>query len=317
VSGAVRWSGDGKLVSVGGQVIGGPLISASDPAWAPAGENAAYLTKHGGVGIWSPRSGRKPLLPDGWGATSLAWSSDGSLAIGRAVCHGACGRPTHTEIWVRRGRAVHPVIGPLVGDTMPMVFAWSDGRVLWWRYPDSASLAADGVALYANEKRISSGLMYEDYVSVCGSHLAVAAGIDRYAMHGKRILFDGRDVSRDRSRSWVSPSCDLRGTLIAAASVNTTPPRIGREHRAIWQLLPTRTQLTHPPAGRTDEDPRLLPDGSILFIRTRSVSKPLELYGIGTIELLRGGRLTALGTASKAGNYYGHYDWSDLVAVAP
>jgi hypothetical protein len=74
--------------------------------------------------------------------------------------------------------------------------------------------------------------------------------------------------------------------------------------------------VTHPPAGRSDEDPHLLPDGSIVFVRTRSVSKPLELFGVGTVELLRNGRLTAIGTSGKADNFYGHYAWPDVVAVA-
>jgi Tol biopolymer transport system component len=136
----------------------------------------------------------------------------------------------------------------------------------------------------------------------------VAAGHDRYAMHGKRIVFDGRDVSRDPSRSWVSPSCSPDGaTLVAAASRNTTPPRIGREHRAIWQLRPARKPLTSPPAGFTDEFPRLLQDGSVLFVRTK--------HGRGTVELLRRGKLTPLGSAGPAANYYGHYDWPDIVSV--
>jgi hypothetical protein len=190
-----------------------------------------------------------------------------------------------------------------------------DGRALWWSW-ESASIAADGARLYADRAHVADTLPYPDYVSVCGSHVAAAAGHDRYAMHGKRIVFDGRDVSRDPSRSWVSPSCNGR-TLVAAASVNTTPPRIGHEHRSIWQLLPTRRRLTSPPAGFTDEFPRLLPDGSVLFVRTRSHSTRTQLYGVGAIELLRGGKLAALGSAGRAANYYGHYDWPDLVAVWP
>ena len=318
VSGAVRWSADGKLLSVGGRIIGGPRLSTGfELAWAPIGETAAYVTKQGGVMLWASSGGARRILPEGWGASSLAWGRGGRLAVGRAVCRGACGKPTHTEIWIWHLGSLRRLLGPLGDDASPQPFAWSGSRVLWWLWPDSASSAADGLVLYANSRRIAgSVLRYRDYVTVCGTHLAVAVGSDRYAMHGKRILFDRRDVSRDRSRSWVSPSCTANGTLVAAASRDTTPARIGAEHRAIWQLLPKRRQLTHPPRGRTDEDPHLLPDGSIVFVRTRSVSKPLELYGIGTVELLRNGRLTALGTAGNAANYYGHYDWPDLVAIA-
>src|ERR671932_560091 len=243
-------------------------------------------------------SGAVGLSGDGkldaaWGATSFAWGRDGTLALGRAVCHVPCGVPLHEEVWIRRGGSLRRVAGPLSGEQRPLVAAVAGaGRALWWSWV-SASTAADGTALYANRAHLADTLPHPVYVSVCGSHLAVAAGHDRYAMHGKRIVFDGRDVSRDASRSWVSPSCSSDGkTLVAAASVNTTPPRIGREHRAIWQLLPTRRRLSRPPAGVTDEFPRLLPDGSVLFVRTKSHATTLELYGTGTVELLRGGKLT-------------------------
>jgi hypothetical protein len=308
-SGAVGLSGDGKLVSVGGRIFGGPILPTARLVWAPRGETAAYQTRSGAVFTWSPASGRRLVVGASWGATSLVWGRDGALALGRAICHVPCGVPLHEEVWIRRAGSLHLVAGPLSGEDRPMVAAVAgDGRALWWSWL-SASTAADGTRLYANRRHLADTLVYPDYVSVCGSHVAVAAGHDRYAMHGKRILFDGRDVSRDPSRSWVSPSCNGR-TLVAAASVNATPPRIGREHRSIWQLLPARRRLTTPAAGYTDEFPRLLRDGSVLFVRTRS-------HGHGTVELLRRGKLTALGSAGPAANYYGHYDWPDLVALAP
>ena len=55
----------------------------------------------------------------------------------------------------------------------------------------------------------------------------------------------------------------------------------------------------------------------MLFVRTRSHATRVQLYGVGTVELLRGGKLTALGSAGRAANYYGHYDWPDVVAVSP
>src|ERR671932_1420434 len=318
VSGAVGLSGDGKLVSAGGRVVGGLPLGGGRLVWAPTGETAAYQTPAGAVFTWSPTAGRRLVVDAAWGATTFAWGRNGELALGRAVCHAPCGMPLHEEVWIRRGGSLRRVAGPLSGEQRPLVAAVAGaGRALWWSWV-SASTAADGTALYANRAHLADTLPHPVYVSVCGSHLAVAAGHDRYAMHGKRIVFDGRDVSRDASRSWVSPSCSSDGkTLVAAASVNTTPPRIGREHRAIWQLLPTRRRLSRPPAGVTDEFPRLLPDGSVLFVRTKSRATTLELYGTGTVELLRRGKLTALGSAGRAVNYYGHYDWPDLVAVSP
>jgi hypothetical protein len=318
VSGAVGVSGDGKLVSVGGRVVGGPTLGKGRLVWAPAGETAAYQTPAGAVFTWSPATGRRLVVGASWGATSFAWGRNGTLALGRAICRAPCGIPLHEEVWIRRGGSLRLAAGPLAGERRPLIAAVAgDGRALWWSWA-SASTAADGTQLYANRVHVADSLPHPDYVSVCGSHIAVAAGHDRYAMHGKRIVFDGRDVSRDPSRSWVSPSCGSDGTtLVAAASVNTTPPRIGREHRSIWQLLPTRRRLTDPPAGLTDEFPRLLPDGSVLFVRTKSHSTTLQLWGVGTVELLRRGKLTPLGSAGRAVNYYGHYDWPDLVAVSP
>jgi hypothetical protein len=160
------------------------------------------------------------------------------------------------------------------------------------------------------------------------------------------VLFDGRDVSRDASRSWVSPSCGADRLLVAAAGRNWVETRIGRgEHRAIWELEPRRVQLTHPPIGWTDEDPRVLPDGSILFVRTRETSvkeagrwttpggdhAPVYAPGRwrttdqGRIELIAGGRIHEVATTSWTSqepggsylDYYGHYGWPRLVAVAP
>ena len=309
VSGPVGLSGDGKLVSVGGRIVGGPTLPTARLVWAPSGETAVYQTRTGAVFTWSPATGRRLVVAASWGATSFAWGRDGTLALGRAVCRVPCGVPLHEEVWIRRAGSLRRVAGPLSGEQRPMVAAVAgDGRALWWSWV-SASTAADGTGLYANRAHLADTLAYPDYVSVCGNHVAVAAGHDRYAMHAKRILLDGRDVSRDPSRSWVSPSCNGR-TLVAAASFNTTPPRIGREHRSIWQLLPTRRRLTIPPAGFTDEFPRVLQDGAVVFVRT-------GIGGRGTVELLRGGQLTALGATGAAANYYGHYDWPDRVTVSP
>ncbi len=216
-AGPVRWSGDGRRVSSGGRVAGGPSFDTGSLAWAPTGEKAAYVTKKGGVVVWRRSAGRRPVVADGWGAQGVAWSGDGRLAVGRAVCDAPCGLPTHLGVWVWNGRRLRRVVGlrPRAQVT-PMPFAWSRGRVLWWAWPDSGSIAADGVALYANGRRLGTGLMYPDYVAVCGGHVAFTRGTDRYAVHGKSIVFDGRDVSRDRTRSWSHPhaaptaACSLR-----------------------------------------------------------------------------------------------------------
>ena len=327
-TGTPHWSGDGRLVSFGGYIVaGGVQLPTVELRWAPSGERAAYVTTAGGVAIWTPSRARQVVVPDGWGAQSVAWNNHGALAIGRAVCRGACGLPSHTEIWVWRSGALRKLLETDGG--RPETFAWHDGHVLWWDWPNSGSIAADGVNVYENDRRIANGLMYRDYVDVCGTHVAIAAGGDRYAMHGKRILWDGRDISRDRSRSWVSPSCVANGALVAAVSANTVPNRIGREHRAIWQLLPVRRQLTHPPAGWSDEYPHLFADGSVLFVRTRQVPfnrngewwtttrAKLELLSSGHMAQLHEFRFSGPDSAGDWLNYYGHYDWPSRLAVSP
>ncbi|HEY1366210.1 MAG TPA: hypothetical protein VGF23_03815 [Gaiellaceae bacterium] len=321
-AGPVHWSGDGKLVSSGGRIAGGRSLPTHELVWAPTGERAAYVTRLGGIVVWSASGGRR-VAPDGWGATSLAWSANGRLAVGRALF----GPPPHAQsIWVWDGRTLRRTLALKPSGPEPYPVAWLGSRVVWWAYPDSASIAADGVFLYANRDRIGSSLMFPDFVVPCGSGLAVADGGDRYSTHGKTIVAGGRDVSRDTTRSWVSPSCSADGsTVVAAAGPNVEEMRFGQEHRAIWRLLPTRKQLTRPPAGWTDESPRVLPDGSVLFVRTRQTSTPRKVTTHATLELLAAGKLKAVadlgytaGAMSALGNtnYYGHYGWPSLLAVS-
>ncbi len=327
-TGVPHFSGDAKLVSFGGDIVGRAEVPTSELIWAPTGERAAYVTKSGAAYVWTP-SGQQQIVPDGWGAQGVAWSPDGSLALGRAVyvCRTCGGRPTHAEIWVWRDGTLRRLLKTDGGRPEPV--AWSNGHVVWWDYPNSASIAADGVAVYADQQRIAASLMYPDYIAVCGRHLAISAGGDRLAMHGKWILFDNRDVSRDKTRSWVSPSCLADGRLVASASANTVPNLLGREHRSIWQLLPSRRRLTNPPEGWTDEDPHLLANGNVVFVRTRQTSfrKNGQWWSttLGKLELLHSRSLRLLYEIHSSGSvlggdlptYYGHYDWPARLAVAP
>jgi hypothetical protein len=338
---AIAWSGDGRLLSDGGRVVGGPVLPTSALAWAPAGETAAFLTTAGAVDLWSPGAGPRAILPQRWGATSLAWGPGGELAVGRST-------RAHHDVWLWSPGGLTRVATATGPDPRPLVAGVDGrGRVLWWDDPESsASLVADGLLLYADAIELARTLVFPDYVSVCGAHVALAAGVDRYTTDGKWIGLGGRDVSGDRSLSWVSPSCGPGGLLVAAAGRSWVEPRIGQgEHRAIWELRPRRVQLTHPPAGWTDEDPRVLPDGSILFVRTRETgaSAPgrwttprggrAAVYvpggwrttDHGRIESIADGHLTWIATTSwtSAGpgasypDDFGHYGWPWLVAVAP
>jgi len=324
--GPVGWSGDGRLLSDGNRLVGGPTFP-SPPVWAPEGETAAYLSTGGAVRVWTPAGGSRMIISRTWGARSLAWGPGGKLALGRKQRFG-----THQEVWVWQDGSLRRVEGPLHGDTTPIVEGFApDGRVLWWNdLFDSGSIRSDGLGLYADTTRIGQTLVFPDFVSTCGAHLVYAQGRDRYTTRGKSIVYDGRDVSQDTTRSWVSPSCD-GSTVVAAAGRNWFEPRIGRgELRAIWQLVPTRAQLTHPPAGWTDEYPRLLADGSILFVRTKlTVRGPPgspTTTAHASLERLAGDKLTPLASLTTTvtdlnarwePNYYGHYGWPALVAVSP
>jgi hypothetical protein len=335
----IAWSGDGRLLSIGGRVVGGSTLSPGPLAWAPTGETAAYQTASGAVELWSPGRGSRAILAASWGATSVAWGANGELVLGR-------GPRDHHDVWLwNDGRLTRVAVAH---DQYPRpIAAGVDGvgRALWWDDPwSSGSIAADGIPLLANGRRLAKTLVFSDYVAVCGTHVALAAGRDRYTTHGKRILFDGRDVSRDASLSWVSPSCNTRGLLVAAAGRNWVERRIGKgERRSIWELAPQRVRLTYPPAGWTDENPRVLADGSILFVRTRETSVKLpghtaavpggrtttyveggwRITDHGRIELISHGRVTWIASTSWSidgfgGSYtdhYGHYGWPWLVAV--
>jgi hypothetical protein len=325
-AGPVHWSGDGELLSAGGRIVGGPSLPTGELVWAPRGEIAAGITSQGGVFVWTPQ-GTTQLEPDGWGSTSVAWSDTGRLAIGRTIY----GPPHNQELWVWDGGISPPTLAFRTGVEEPYPVAWLGNEVVWWDYPNSASLASDGVGLYVGRKKVGTTLMYHDYVTRCGTRLAYAAGGDRYATHGKRIVLAGRDLSHDTSHSWVSPACGTSGALlVAAAGRNWYENRFGHEHRAIWELQPSRRQLTHPRAGWTDESPQVLADNSILFVRSRLTSRrfkgkwyvtahaELERIASGTTKpvanlTFTSGVLKAYGYA----NYYGHYGWPALIAVAP
>ncbi|MGH7897790.1 MAG: hypothetical protein ACREQQ_07550, partial [Candidatus Binatia bacterium] len=175
------------------------------------------------------------------------------------------------------------------------------------------------------ERVLQAVLRYDEFLADCGRRLVVAAGPDRYTTRAKRLVLVGppgwrpRDLSGDRTRSWVSPSCSPDGRwAVASAGRNWIERRFGLERRSIWRLSldgHVRGRLTSPPRGATDELPRFAGDDrSILFVRTRFLrsSGPTELAARGQLFLWRDGRvegpLADLGTTD---NYYGRYGWAD------
>jgi hypothetical protein len=324
--GPVAWSGDGKLLSDGPVIVGGPTLATGRIVWAPEGETAAYQTSDGAVHLWTPSGGSRTIVLRSWGARSLAWGPNGELALGRKATPGE-GPRAHQEVWVWRDGTLRRVVGPLPGDTTPIVEGFApDGRVLWWNdLFDSGSIASDGLVLSANTQPLATTLIHPDFVSVCGSHLVYAKGRDRYTTKGKSIVFDGRDISLDGTRSWVSPSCNAAGFVAAAAGRNWWEHRIGQgELRSIWELAPKKQRLTHPPAGWTDEYPRVLDDGSVLFVRTHQTLGDGAVTEHASLDRYTAGRVTPIASlTTKAGelspwepNYYGHYGWPQLLAVS-
>jgi hypothetical protein len=323
--GPVAWSGDGKLLSDAGVIAGGPTLPTSRIAWAPTGETAAYQTADGALHVWTPGGGSKTIVRRTWGVRSFAWGPNGQIALGRKE-HPGEGVRAHQEVWVWQSGALRRVLGPLPGDTTPIVEGFApDGRVLWWDdLFDSGSIRSDGLMLSANGQALGQTLVFSDFVSVCGSHLVFAQGRDRYTTRGKSIVYDGRNVSRDPTRSWVSPSCN-GNIVVASAGRSWWERRIGKgELRSLWELLPERKRLTHPPAGWTDEFPRVLPDGSVLFVRTRQTVGEGTSTEHASLDLLKDGSVTPIGSLTTTvsdlsqawqSNYYGHYGWPQLVAV--
>lgn len=327
--GPVAWSGDGKLLSDRGTILSGTRILATLPVsrivWAPDGETAAYQTSDGAVHVWTP-GGSQVAVRRSWGARSFAWGPGGALALGRKATPGQ-GPRAHQEVWIWRTGAMRRVVGPLRGDTTPIVEGFApDGRVLWWDdLFDSGSIMSDGLTLSANTQPLARTLVFPDFVSVCGAHLVFAQGGDRYTTRGKSIVLDGRDISNDPTKSWVSPSCN-GDVVVAAAGRSWWETRIGKgELRSIWQLTPMKERLTHPPAGWTDEFPRVLNDGSVLFVRTHQTigtgtvteQAGLELYAHGTVEPIASLTTTVSELSQEwEPNYYGHYGWPQLLAVS-
>ena len=328
--GRLAFSGDGTLFSLAGTIYGGPdtlALPTKYLVWAPTGEKAAWVTTSGSVLVWTPRGTRR-IEPKGWGAdwffreNGLVWSADGSsLAIGRGA-----------RVWVWHDGVARDVAGASSdatlagGPALAVPFAWSGDHVLWWSWPGSGSIAADGVSLYEGNRLLGVTLMYRDYTATCGSHVAFTEGVDRYSTDGKSVIFDGRPVGHDALDSYTEPACTATGRLVVAVGRNNVPRLTNETHRSIFQLLPTRKQLTKPPWGWSDEDPRLYANGDLIFVRTRSTFKKQDVTQTGHVMLLSQGKLTQLAATSFTENeltstypieYYGHYDWSHSLAVWP
>jgi hypothetical protein len=363
----VRWSADGRYLAYGA----GSVVSAQGGAptrplgrlefgwgsgspgwvWSPTGHRLAGVSVGGGVLVGGPDAVTKQLLPDGWGATSIAWSPNGrTLAVSRSLYLKAP-PPYHQEIWLldlpsgAKTLLFHlakPEIAP------PRLSGFSpDGRWLlaWEDSQNSASLAADGLPLIAlpvkGGKAVAVGkgtLIYGDFVSWCTGNL-LAYVLDRGGRQvtlGDRINFAGPPPQwpvftpppgpgARAHLSFISPACSPGDLFMVAAAAGpaTQDLPFGHEHRAIWLLGYTGGNWNPleqpPPQGSSDELPLWSSDGHwIAFIRTT----PKGASGVGRLYLIDlGTRFTAqarlVGPIANVGvtsNYYGHYNWGAQIA---
>ncbi len=344
---AVRFSPDGRWLAFGeAQVVPslagavrrpfGRAVAAAPHAWAwaPDGQQLAAITKRGGIVLGGPGRPIRRLIRDGWGASELVFAPDGSLVVARSLYLERRASNYHQEIWMLLGPNYTPnqVFALRRGVAPPRLATISPdgGYVFFWLDPwNSASLAADGLPLQVKgtasgvlAPRLAPTLLYDDFLSWCGGRLVIAAGGDRYATRGKRLiaasppgpaygqLWRTHDLAHDKRLSWVSPACAPDGRRVAAsAGRNWIERRSGQEARSIWLLSAdgsSRRRLTSPPKGTADEVPRWTRDGrAILFWRTRA-------DGRGSLYAVRADTGRLLGPLAHAGptqNYYGHYGW--------
>jgi dipeptidyl aminopeptidase/acylaminoacyl peptidase len=362
----LRWSADGRYLAFGaGTVVAARGGTPTRPlgrlalgwgsgspgwVWSPRGHRLAGVTERGGVVVGGPGTGPRRLWPDGWGATSIAWSPNGrTLAVSRSLYLKAPA-PYHQEIWLvdlHSGakrilfRLRKPQLAP------PWLSGFSpDGRWLlaWEDVQNSASLAADGLPLIAlragGGKAVAVGkgtLVYSDFLSWCTGDL-LAYVLDnggRQVTLGDRIDLAGpaprwpvvtaADPGARAQLSFVSPACSPPGQFSLAAAVGRATPDepFGRERRAIWLLPYTggnwRPLEAAPPAGSSDELPSWSRDGRWLaFVRTtwtgRSGSGRLYLLELGARFNGHARLVGPVADVGRTGNYYGHYDWAAALA---
>jgi hypothetical protein len=223
------------------------------------------------------------------------------------------GKPVYT-VHERYDRMPGGTPGPIMLEGMSPDRRW----VLFAIDPmSSASLAADGLTLEAvrvaggRPRTVVSGLLSDDYRAWCGGKLVVTAGGDRIASHHKWLIVTGppawraRILVRDPKRAFGSLAC--AGASVVVQSARDTGVNEAFTMSPRWSLVRVRladgrtTLLDTPPAGASDDSPRVARGGRIVFVRSRN--------GRGTLYALHGGPLLDVG---RDDGYYGHRLWAFL-----
>jgi hypothetical protein len=322
-----RWVafGDGQVVPASGGAVQRPFGSPVERwEWSPTADLLAGVNETGGVLMARPGRGPSTLLPAGSGVGHLAFSPDGRrLAVDRTG-HGI------QVLDVERATA-RTVLPQQDAALVPEVAGWStDGNwILYWRGP----VGNEGGPLDAVP---SSGgpwvnvfdpvLPYPDFLSSCGSRIALSVGAGPEVSTGKQVVLTGPpdwafdDLTDDFGRSWFWPACSPDGRWVAATdtynqkeSANQTLPR------ALWLLASdgSSRRLLVPGTNGALELPRWSSDGTVILVVLRSDS---QWSSPGSLFLVRvnpsSGRLVKLvgpiadlGSAPGPG---GHQQWSAI-----
>jgi len=173
-------------------------------------------------------------------------------------------------------------------------------------------------------------LLYDDYLTWCGSRLIAAVGPDRQSNLDSQLVtvappgLPARPIERAGKLSWVSPSCAPGGRVLAAAAgPNSSDAMFGAEDRSIWVLSRdgrVLRRLAEPPTtDLSDEAPRFSHDGRwIMFVRSQLLAAGDSDSSRDTIELVRtsgaGGAIPIISFTSGDFSYYDHYEWPYEVA---
>jgi hypothetical protein len=327
----VRFSHDGQWLAFGdGQVVpasGGsavqPLGSVRSWEWSPTDDVLAGVTATGGVTIGGPGIAIKVLLPEASGAGHLAFSPNGRYL---AVDVRGVGIQV---LAVATGKA-ETVFHEPDASRVPQVAGWTpDARwVLYFRGPVGEEGPIDAAPSSGGDwvNVFDPVLPYRDFLSACGSSIALVAGSGLDVSTGKQIVLSGppdwnfHNLTNDFTRSWIWPACSPNGGWLAASDTFSQPETANETlPRALWLLATdgsSRRLLISGGKGAI-ELPRWSSDGTVILVVRRSGSRwasPGRLLlaridpGSGKLVKLVG-PIADLGSAPGPG---GHQQWFEI-----